>query len=319
MEGFDPRAPGRYESLFVGPSGQDVLLACPGRIQSETEKGRQDAGAGAVRATGWATESGRGRPLARRRLRGRGAAPGARARATPTLSAVSERLPEDEAAVLEAARLLADSVPQMQSMNVFAPLGLGTSADHRIAYEAAVRALATESGRNLFLYEERPEAFVPGAVRTRLALLGARLPPAAQKAAERSSLWRHLFSLLRAAPAAWGERAVRREHGGAGRGPPALPGGASLEPACAPSARGCSRSCTWRTSRRCASAPARSRSRCCRAMRPAGRGRPTASARVRRLPRRGSARVYHAERFWLFLPSGDGLPEIQHPMELAEA
>jgi hypothetical protein len=27
--------------------------------------------------------------------------------------------------------------------------------------------------------------------------------------------------------------------------------------------------------------------------------------------------VYHAERFWLLLPSGDGLPEMQHPMELA--
>jgi hypothetical protein len=25
--------------------------------------------------------------------------------------------------------------------------------------------------------------------------------------------------------------------------------------------------------------------------------------------------VYHAERFWLFLPSSDGLPEIQHPLE----
>ena len=29
--------------------------------------------------------------------------------------------------------------------------------------------------------------------------------------------------------------------------------------------------------------------------------------------------VYHAERFWLFLPSGDGLPEAQHPLEMAEA
>jgi hypothetical protein len=28
--------------------------------------------------------------------------------------------------------------------------------------------------------------------------------------------------------------------------------------------------------------------------------------------------VYHAERLWLFLPSGDGLPEVQHPLELSE-
>ena len=29
------------------------------------------------------------------------------------------------------------------------------------------------------------------------------------------------------------------------------------------------------------------------------------------------AGVYHAERLWLFLPSSDGLPEVQHPLELA--
>jgi hypothetical protein len=28
--------------------------------------------------------------------------------------------------------------------------------------------------------------------------------------------------------------------------------------------------------------------------------------------------VYHAERLWLFLPSGDGVPEVRHPMEMAE-
>jgi hypothetical protein len=27
---------------------------------------------------------------------------------------------------------------------------------------------------------------------------------------------------------------------------------------------------------------------------------------------------YHAERLWLFLPSGDGLPEVRHPLESAE-
>jgi len=27
---------------------------------------------------------------------------------------------------------------------------------------------------------------------------------------------------------------------------------------------------------------------------------------------------YHAERLWLFLPSGDGLPEVRHPLESAD-
>ena len=64
-----------------------------------------------------------------------------------------------------------------------------------IAYEAALRAFASEAGRNLFLYEERPEAFVPGAVRTRLALLGARLPPGAAKLADGASVVRHLWRI----------------------------------------------------------------------------------------------------------------------------
>ena len=51
------------------------------------------------------------------------------------------------------------------------------------------------------------------------------------------------------------------------------------------------------------------------------KGRPRAA---RRFDARASAvakklgGVYHAERFWLFLPSGDGLPEVQHPMEMTE-
>jgi hypothetical protein len=48
--------------------------------------------------------------------------------------------------------------------------------------------------------------------------------------------------------------------------------------------------------------------------RPAARFRSQAARAARRL-----GGVYHAERFWLFLPSGDGLPEAQHPMEMAEA
>src|SRR5512139_941575 len=81
----------------------------------------------------------------------------------------------------------------MGGVQVEAPLGRGASGEHILTYEASVRAFATEAGRNLFLYEERPEAFVPGAVRTRLALLGARLPPGAARAAARAGLLRHLW------------------------------------------------------------------------------------------------------------------------------
>ena len=70
---------------------------------------------------------------------------------------------------------------------------MGGHIDHRLAYEAALRAFAGKPGRNLFFYEERPEAFVPGAVRVRLGTLGARLPPGAVRAAERAGLTRYLL------------------------------------------------------------------------------------------------------------------------------
>ena len=41
------------------------------------------------------------------------------------------------------------------------------------------------------------------------------------------------------------------------------------------------------------------------------------SARADRAAKRLGA-PYHAERFWLFLPSSDGLPEVRHPLESAE-
>ena len=60
------------------------------------------------------------------------------------------------------------------------------------------------------LYEERPEAFVRGAVRVRLGQLGARLPPAAAQAADRAHLapflWRfHLAPSLRGDLRGWPE------------------------------------------------------------------------------------------------------------------
>ncbi len=52
-----------------------------------------------------------------------------------------------------------------------------------------------------------------------------------------------------------------------------------------------------------------------------GKGRPRAAQRFNARAAAAAKKlggVYHAERFWLFLPSGDGLPEVQHPLELAE-
>jgi hypothetical protein len=200
---------------------------------------------------------------------------------------------------------------------VFAPLGLGASVDHRLTYEAAVRAFATDAGRNLFLYEERPEAFVPGAVRTRLALLGARLPPGAAKAPARAGLVRHLWRVneperLRGHAASLGGRlhalaGARRRLASARPWNPLRAFGPRLQPIV-----------------HVADEDAQARAQAIvESLLPLdGKGRPRAARRFdacARAAAKALGGVYHAERFWLFLPSGDGLPEVQHPLELGRS
>jgi LmbE family N-acetylglucosaminyl deacetylase len=307
----------RYDSLFIAPHGDDVALGCPARVLGEAERGRRvlvlalfepvgsdTPAASAMRALG-ADYAAAGLP----------AAPERRARAARS-SAVSERRPDDEDVALEAARLLTQTGPRTQAVHVFAPLGLGASVDHRLTYEAAVRAFATEAGRNLFLYEERPEAFVPGAVRTRLALLGARLPPGAATAAERAGLLRHL----------WRTNEPDRLRG--------RPGGVGARLAALAAARGrFLQARPWNPLRAYgprlqpmvqvadADAQARAQAVVTLLLPRDGKDRPRAAMRFNSRAAAAAKKlggVYHAERFWLFLPSGDGLPEVQHPLERAE-
>ena len=314
MDRLDTSALERYDSLFVTPHGDDVMLACPARMQSEAEKrrrvllialfepvGSDTPAAQAARSLG-ADYVAAGLPSVRER------------RASTEVQRLAERLPQDEDIAMEAARLLSDTVPRTQAVHIFAPLGLGASVDHLLAYEASVRAFATEPGRNLFLYEERPEAFVPGAVRTRLALLGARLPPAVQRVAEQASLWRHLLSLneprrLRGERTPLRERlaaasAARRRFRTARPWNPLRAFGPRLQPIV-----------------HLADEEAMRRARAIvEALLPTDRrGRPRGAERFNARAAAAAKRlggVYHAERLWLFLPSGDGLPEIQHPLDL---
>jgi len=306
----------RYDSLFVAPHADDVMLACPTRVQSETEKGRR------VLLLALFEPLASDTPAARS-ARGLGAdfaaagLPSARERGRADAASSAPSSPEDEAVALEAARLLTETGPRTQAVHVFAPLGLGSSIDHRLTYEATVRAFATEPGRNLFLYEERPEAFVPGAVRTRLALLGARLPPAAQRSVERAGLLRHLWSAnepgsLRGEARGLRERlaslgVARQRFRQARPWNPSRAFGPRLQPI---------------VHRADEDALRRAREVVASLLPLDGKGRPRAAERFHARAAAAAKRlggVYHAERFWLFLPSGDGLPEVQHPLELAES
>lgn len=307
----------RADSLFVAPHGDDVPLSCPARVHTEAERGRrvlvlalfEPAGtdgkaAEAVRRLG-ASYLGAGLPPARDR----------RATHAPS-SPTTERGPEDEDVLITAASLLAEIGPRVEAIHIHAPLGLGSSVDHDVAYEASVRAFATGAGRNLFLYEERPEAFVPGAVRTRLALLGARLPPAGEGSAPRARLVRMLWRV--------NEPGRLRDDTGGLRGRLATMAAARRR---------------WKTARvwnpqrawgprlqpivHAADEEARSLAReAAESVLPRDRkGRPRAAHRFGMRADSAAKALgapYHAERLWLFLPSGDGLPEVRHPLESAE-
>ena len=306
MSGLDPARLERYDSLFVAPHGDDVALACPARVCGVAESGRRALVLALFEPVGSDANAAR----AVRELRADYAAAG--------LVAVSERPTEEaasrqDAALDEAARFLAVIGPRVQPLHVYAPLGLGGSTEHRLAYEASLRAFAGEAGRNLFLYEERPEAFVPGAVRTRLALLGARLPPGAAKAAERANPLRHLWRIgeperLRGEASGIGERfAARaeawRRHRLAAPWNPLRALGPRLHPVV-----------------HVADEEARARAQAAvQLLLPKDRkGRSRAAERFNARATASAKKlggVYHAERFWLVLPSSDGLPEIQHPLE----
>jgi len=298
----------RYDSLFIAPHGDDVALACPARVLAEAESGRRAL----VLALFEPVDSEANAARAARGLGGDFAAAGLAPASGPGAS--DQTAPTHDAA-LAAARLLAEIGPRVQPLHVYAPLGLGGSVDHRLAYDASLRAFAGEAGRNLFLYEERPEAFVPGAVRTRLALLGARLPPGAAKSAERANVLRHLWRVgeperLRGERMGMGARfAARaeawRRHRLAAPWNPLRALGPRLHPVV-----------------HLADEDARARAQAAAHLllpkdrkgrsRAAERFNARASAAAKKL-----GGVYHAERFWLVLPSSDGLPEIQHPLEAA--
>jgi LmbE family N-acetylglucosaminyl deacetylase len=314
MTSLDPDRLERFDSLFVAPHGDDVPLSCPARVRAEADRGRRVLVLALFEP---ADSDGRAAEAVARLgavYRGAGLAPAAERRPeAASRPGAMERGLEDEEAVLEAAHLLAEVGPRTQAVHIHAPLGLGASIDHGLAYEATVRAFASGAGRNLFLYEERPEAFVPGAVRTRLALLGARLPPAGAGTAPRVGLLRMLWRVneprwLRGEGAGLRSRlaalAVARRRWRAARAwSPSRALGPRLQPiVCAADEE--------------ASVLGRSLSE---SLLPADRkGRPR---RARRFNARAAktaralGAAYHAERLWLFLPSGEGLAEVRHPLE----
>jgi hypothetical protein len=186
---------GRYDSLYISPRSGDGLLSCAARMYAEARKGSTALVLTLFEGPSCAGPPGLAPSLAGVDHVSLGLEPARRRH--PKQAALSslrfDSFPEDHALRDRIARLLVDLRPRVGPRHVLAPLGVGGHIDHRIAHDAALQAFGgREAGRNVFLYEERPEALGPGQVRLRLGLLGARLPAGAARSAERASFLRFL-------------------------------------------------------------------------------------------------------------------------------
>jgi LmbE family N-acetylglucosaminyl deacetylase len=308
----------RYDCLFVSPHADDVVLSCPGRLLWERDRGSRCLVLALFESPEGSPETAKafrdlgldyveaGLPPARRRLAG-----------DASFGEIAfGRRAEDDDWLAQAARLLADVGPRIKPRHVYAPLGVGGHVDHRLAHDAALRAFASEAGRNVFFYEERPEAFVPGAVRIRLGLLGARLPPGAAEAPERAGLARYVMSFhvapaLRGDLRGWTDRlrstgAAAREWRMARAWNPQRAFGPRFQPVVHPVEHELEPE-VERAEATFLPTGARGRERALR------RFRHLTASHARRLGTAG-----RAERFWLLLPSTEGSGELHLPLAVGQ-
>jgi LmbE family N-acetylglucosaminyl deacetylase len=176
------------DSLYLSPHPDDVPRACAARLASDLQRGYEVLVVTLFGGTPtpWAAGTGGLDGVRQAALEIPPAAQ--RNPFYSSFAAITEgHHPDDEAWLSQAAELLNEIRHRTKARQVYVPLGVGSHIDHRLCHDAALRVFSSGDGRNVFLYEERPEALVPGAVRVRLGELGARLPPAAAQAADESS------------------------------------------------------------------------------------------------------------------------------------
>lgn len=160
--------------LFVSPHLDDAVLSCGGAIHAAAR-----SGARVVVATVFSECAGG----ARRRAEDLAAVNALGAEAVHLgLTDAPERLGlerthralVEEAVVAEAdvTRVRDALVRCMPYSRIWIPLGVGDHVDHRVVHAAL------EDASNAVLYEDRPYAFLPGAVRARIRALGLREPSA---------------------------------------------------------------------------------------------------------------------------------------------
>ena len=183
---------GRYDCLFVAPHAGDATLSCIGRMLWERDRGMRVLVLG-VFAGGEAREESEfldmlGFDEMRLEIP---AAPRRHDSYSSFGAILHGRHAADERQVLSLREDLDRVLTHSQVRHLYLPLGVGGHVDHRLVHEAGPLARPQAPGREVFFYEDRPYAFLPGAVWIRLGQLGARLPPAAHLS-ERTGLLQYL-------------------------------------------------------------------------------------------------------------------------------
>jgi LmbE family N-acetylglucosaminyl deacetylase len=184
-----------YDCLYISPHAEDAALSCAGGIHEERSRGLS-----VLVASVFGPEPGAAGPT--RRLGADVVSLGLpETRPQPSAAPFHALLDEDSrehaARVEEVGVLLNELVRRVQPRHVYAPLAVWAHPDHRATHQAARQVLETRAGRDVFLYEERPAALIPGAVRVRLSQLGARLPPVAAEFSDDAGLVRHVVGIVR--------------------------------------------------------------------------------------------------------------------------
>ncbi len=181
---------GPCDAVFVSAHEGEAALSCAARLDAERRRGRRALLLTLFRAPEEEVEPGGvslGLADAATRDPGYG----------ELTEAVYGRSASQDDSLAEATHLLDEVFRRTQARQIYLPLGVGGHVDHRITHEAGLKALPPQTGLDILLYEERPDALVPGAVRMRLGEMGARLPPGAVKVSREGGLARFLMRTQR--------------------------------------------------------------------------------------------------------------------------
>lgn len=188
-----------YDCVYLAARTRDVVRSCAGRIEAERARGLRVLVVGLFDAEGDEATladllAARGVDAAFARMP---AAPQRNPEHHGFLSRVSAARGEDDDGLRDLAVLLDELRRSVRAENVYAPLGAGGDVDRRLVHDAALQVFTSGAGRNVFLFEERPHALVPGAIRVRLAQLGAHVPSPVAATLRRGLLSKYVLGTQR--------------------------------------------------------------------------------------------------------------------------